>query len=371
MKTTIIITVGTSILMNLKRDHQDLYQMVENERYADAARKIAGHDIPTVKKMSAELNSTISMIESGMIETLRCILITSDTDGGRKSARLLEKIFSSENTSYGFENVNSVDVAGLSDSRFEVFRKTGLTNLVSVICSLIRQYQGGVAINNTGGYKAEIAFAGIIGQAFAVPVYYQFEDFSNIIELPPLPVSVDVLLWKDNLEMFMELKEKNEVRLADEWNTGDERLSQVIETMDIDGETWLALTPAGHLFVQACEYTMSQRGLVNTKPLQEDQTPPEDKQVTLSGDHHGNDQLADFGRKLCKSRYVKRIISSMPYNPKAHDPVKRIDKIGSGWYVDFVMTGTDAGYTLRAEITAENYDEAKTMAALIISEITG
>ncbi len=369
MKTVTIITVGTSILMNLQREHPDIYQLVEKEQYREAAAQIVTRDIPVIKRMSAELNSTISMIESGMIETLRCFLIASETESGKQSARLLESIFRHERADFSFDQVAIEIIEGLSNEKFEIFRKTGLKNLVSTLCTLIRQYQGGISINNTGGYKAEIAFAGIVGQAFGVPVYYQFEDFSNMIELPPLPISVDVLLWRDHLELFMELKEKNEVRITEDWVSQDERLAQIIETTRIDGETWLSLTPMGHLFVQASEFSMSGKGLVTVTPLPEYDTPPEQKGITLSGDHHGNKQLADYAAKICKSPYIKRITNSMPYNPKAHDPVKRIQHVGNSWFVDFVLTGTNEGFTLRAEVTAGTYDEAKTMAAKIISEV--
>ena len=55
-----------------------------------------------------------------------------------------------------------------------------------------------IAINATGGYKAQISFAGMIGQALGIPVYYLFEKFSKVIKLPPQPVALDLSLWLEN-----------------------------------------------------------------------------------------------------------------------------------------------------------------------------
>ena len=69
----------------------------------------------------------------------------------------------------------------------------GLRNLVREIATLLRQRPDNeaVAINATGGHKAQTSFAGLIGQVFRVPIDYQFESFPIAIELPPLPVSFD------------------------------------------------------------------------------------------------------------------------------------------------------------------------------------
>lgn len=51
-----------------------------------------------------------------------------------------------------------------------------------------------VIINATGGFKAEIAYAVLIGQLFDVPVYYIHEMFRDIIEILPLPIQWDFSL---------------------------------------------------------------------------------------------------------------------------------------------------------------------------------
>ena len=70
-----------------------------------------------------------------------------------------------------------------------------------IVAGIARLYRGHdkageqVLLNATGGYKAQISFAGIIGQVFGISVFYQFEDFPRAIKLPPLPVAFDLNDW--------------------------------------------------------------------------------------------------------------------------------------------------------------------------------
>ncbi|MEA2059529.1 MAG: hypothetical protein U9P10_03190 [Thermodesulfobacteriota bacterium] len=68
-----------------------------------------------------------------------------------------------------------------------------------IIGEIVRAYGSEqILINATGGYKAQISFAGMIGQALDIPVCYMFERFAEVIELPPQPVSLDLGFWIEN-----------------------------------------------------------------------------------------------------------------------------------------------------------------------------
>jgi len=72
----------------------------------------------------------------------------------------------------------------------------GLRSLVATLISLIRKERAGgreVLVNATGGFKAEIAYATLVGLLFDVPVYYIHEAFQDIIEMPPTPIGWDNL----------------------------------------------------------------------------------------------------------------------------------------------------------------------------------
>lgn len=368
MKTTTIVTAGTSIINNIARSFPELRSVFETGDYDRAAKICAALETQRLKQLSAELNSTISMIDSGIIDPVRMFLIASDTEDGRKVSALLTRVFAAAGGEYSFREIKVISVTGLNDADFRTFRTKGLRNFVTVICGILRQYTSGVAINNTGGYKAEIAFAGVIGQTFGVPVYYQHEKFGNMIELPPLPVTVDFSLWLDNLELFMELKNKNEIKVPAGFNNRNEKLHQLIDSEEIDGGLWISLSAAGHLFIQSCEYQMTRYGYNIGSVIPEDGTPRNQKEINLCGDHHGNNLLREFGRKICGSKYITKIVHSLPYEPRANEPVRRIICEHGKWYIDFVMTDTDLGYALRGECTARNEEEAKLIAAKVTSE---
>jgi hypothetical protein len=53
-----------------------------------------------------------------------------------------------------------------------------------------------VLINATGGFKAQIAYATLLGILYRVEVNYIHEDFGDIIQLPLVPISYDLLMWR-------------------------------------------------------------------------------------------------------------------------------------------------------------------------------
>lgn len=369
-KHTTIVTVGTSLMGNISRNYKQLQNDFANENYTEIANEVSKMSLENQQMLSAELNSTISMISAGIIETTRLILLVSDTENGRKCGNVLSTIFSLPETNYKFNNVEVEVIEGLNDESYQTFKHEGLRNLISIVSKYLREYAGSVCINNTGGYKAEIAYAGIIGQAFKVPVYYQFENFGTMIELPPLPISFDFDLFIKNIDMFMELYSNGcskMLEIKDDDVFDYEELSSVVEKEEIDGKTYSVISPAGIIFVEAASYSLYRQGFLKESNIAQCNTAPKDKEINLCNSHHGNNLLLKFGKKICKSPYVSRIICSLPYNPHAEDPVRRITHENGRWYIDFVMIETDAGYTLRAEITASNLDEAKQIAARIYS----
>src|SRR5207237_5612422 len=105
-----------------------------------------------------------------------------------------------------FQRVEPRCVPGLQDANAREFRTRGLRNLARLLASTLREYGPEYcAINATGGYKAQIAIAVLLGQALQVPVYYLFERFPEIISFPPMPVSLDLDLWTEHADLFTAL----------------------------------------------------------------------------------------------------------------------------------------------------------------------
>ena len=67
-------------------------------------------------------------------------------------------------------SVEKIPDLDYEESRFKV---KGLRSLVSTLIKLVREYNasGEVSINATGGFKAEMAYANLIGLLFNVPVF--------------------------------------------------------------------------------------------------------------------------------------------------------------------------------------------------------
>ncbi|SFS97810.1 hypothetical protein SAMN05216365_13742 [Porphyromonadaceae bacterium NLAE-zl-C104] len=99
--------------------------------------------------------------------------------------------------------------------------------------------------------------------------------------------------------------------------------------------------------------------------LIETDIPPENKKVKLSGDHHGNDKLKVFARKLLRSKYVKEIINNIDFSPTTVNLIK--EKYADGT-IDIVLYWEDAGYGMKIQTTGRNYRETEAIAEIIRKE---
>src|SRR5439155_17166523 len=123
----------------------------------------------------------------------------------------------------GHTPVETIRVPDLQDRDPRLFRTRGLRNLAREICAVIRQRSAvACAINATGGYKAQIAIAVLLGQALGVPVYYKHELFTEIIAFPPMPVALDFEVWLRASGMLFDLERSTTPvpagRYADDWD---------------------------------------------------------------------------------------------------------------------------------------------------------
>lgn len=192
-----IATVGTSLIGSLKRSQID-WELPAQE----IASKLDKLEDPG--KISAEISSILSIIDEQLLnEQQNLYLLCSDTKEGKKINEILKAYFISL-----FHRVHTITIEHLNGEKPEFFKEEGLRNLVKVIVQIIKsvpERESACIINATGGYKAQISFAGLIGQVLKIPVYYQFEGFSSVVQLPVLPVSLDYKLWLKNFSLFQEL----------------------------------------------------------------------------------------------------------------------------------------------------------------------
>lgn len=187
---TYITTVGTSLLFNargaLKLERDTALaptQLLDYLRSCDPIRA------------SAESNSLSRLLQPRD----HVVFLHSHTDEGRLCAESLCDFYASQEY-----HSSTCEVTDLHYDQRR-FKARGLRALVAALCRLIRQARQAereVAINATGGFKAEIAYATLVGLILHVPVFYIHEKFQEVIEMPPTPVAWDYALLADYDEFF-------------------------------------------------------------------------------------------------------------------------------------------------------------------------
>lgn len=321
--TTLICTVGTSLLFpnleGLKQGLADNRLAPEHQALAEAYRR---NDWPAVatalrrlppddRLCGAEINSIASLAEKAHIAP-HCGLyfLHSSTAHGRNIAAVLKAYYEAT----GPAPVETVEVEDLQDDDPKRFRTKGLRNLARAICCIIRERSAEFcAINATGGYKAQIAVAVLLGQALGVPVFYKHERFSEIIAFPPMPVALDFDLWMQASGLLYDLAQTYEPVLAatyaEEWS---EKYESLVERVAIDGEDYLELSPVGQIFHDTFrERFRRSRDQVLPPPAQQ-KYPPKLEKSGWPGEHP---EVEHFLKKVTEE--VPQVIqcATFYYNP--------------------------------------------------------
>jgi putative CRISPR-associated protein (TIGR02619 family) len=238
---TILTTVGTSLLSNARRDlrvaQPDTQQIANYLRHTEAI------------KASAETNSLSRLLQSND----RVVFLLSQTDEGHRCAAALASYY--ENNAYPTRIIEVPDLA-YAESRFKM---RGLRSLVATLIDQIRheKAQGRqVVINATGGFKAEIAYATLVGLLFDVPVYYIHEAFHDIIEMPPTPIGWDYSLLADHEEFFAWIDA--DLRPTREVDGRLPGLPNDIRLLLAEEDDFTLLSPAGEAFYGAYRDRLAQ-----------------------------------------------------------------------------------------------------------------
>lgn len=243
---TVLTTVGTSLLTNFRRD-----------------RAISGDQTPTLddlreylaqtpaERASAETNSLMRLLQ----EDDYLVFLRSETPEGQLCTEALQRHYQQ----LGYQ----CRVEEIPDLRYDAhqFKVRGLRALAATMARVVRQQKQQhrqVIINATGGFKAEIAYAVLIGQLFEVPVYYIHEAFKDIIEIPPLPVGWDYSLLV-NYEDFFDWIEAD-LRSESEAHSWLQGLPEAIKMLLSEEEGYVMLSPAGEAYLEAYRFELSLPG---------------------------------------------------------------------------------------------------------------
>lgn len=248
--STLLCTVGTSLFRaNLDKLPSDRHRKLS----AAYAGKDWGATAAELRRLSpkdrtcgAEINSIAGLRDKGWIAPdARLLFFHSDTDDGRDTALVLRHYYQGSGPS-----PEARPVVGLQDQDPRRFRTEGLRNLAKGLCRAARDYgSASCAVNATGGYKAQIAVAVLLGQSLSMPVFYKHELFSEIIAFPPMPVALDFEYWLEVSGLLSLLaRETDPVPLKDCAEFASERLESLVERTEIGGKIYVELSPTGQIF---------------------------------------------------------------------------------------------------------------------------
>jgi len=299
-RDVIICTVGTSLLTNIDTPYKpeagisaELHEKLQQARRSDndvALLKLLLEIEPTSRICGAEINSIEDALTTKSLNLRHLFLFVSDTVDGRKMGDLLARYYR-QRRDLDLETSEFVAVEKLQDKEPKDFKIHGLRNLVREMGKVIQRYTSDrIVINATGGYKAQIAIAVVIGQTLGIPVLYRHERFSEIIDFPPMPVAFDYSLLGENSALLTDFERGEAFSLA-EVGELDERLRVLLEEVDVDGEPVFELGAIGEIFMLG----------YRQRVLKPHALPPaaEDKKRPPSfSDHHYPKGFEEFVRKV-------------------------------------------------------------------------
>jgi len=181
---TIITTVGTSLLTNRDDRPWAGWRFGSALPEPDDVRRWLITAAP--ERASAEIHTWSKLEILTEPKGEKVLLVHSHTPDGRYCAERLKEYAQRKRLP-----VESREVSQLSYSDAETFHR-GLRQLVRVLAEAVRSGRaaGEVAIAATGGFKAEIAIANLVGALLGAPVYYIYEQFKQLIKLEPLPIAL-------------------------------------------------------------------------------------------------------------------------------------------------------------------------------------
>ena len=219
------------------------------------------HLPPALRLLGAEINSIAAMISKCFLleDRIRLVFMVSDTEDGANIGAILKHYFSNRDCVIGFRECTCLPVKGLQDEKPTVFQVEGLSNLVRIMGEQLRKWGSeSIAINATGGYKAQIALAVAFGQVTHTPVYYKHERFDQVIRFPRMPFAIDLSLVDAHLPLWANLAEPGACLTAKEMDAmlpgdeeGREQICPMMDSIDDGNKTYFAISALGLVYWEA------------------------------------------------------------------------------------------------------------------------
>ncbi len=225
-----IVSVGTSLISNqmesnrgnvIDLDNLQCETLVDHARgitclgssfYQQSWKKLVAWfntltDVDSVAKASAEMSTMLPPSAQGrkkLEEDDIIILVYTSTPEGQFCAEgiklLIKDKWSQIGSNTWAEGIVTLHppIPGLGSADDDAFSSVGLPHFIQAIQGLIENANKDrhqVILIPTGGYKALIPYMIIAGVLEKVPSWYVYEHSSSVLELPPLPLHVDIPSW--------------------------------------------------------------------------------------------------------------------------------------------------------------------------------
>lgn len=219
MRNLIISTVGTSLITN-KASKEELKKLYEYSNCNDddcpqeikdlvtsfipkILEELKTSDIRTLRKSSAELNGILGFYNDNLSNGKGDfhILICTDTFQGKKAAEVVKDFLQQHEIAcyiYFPRKLSTKDKESFSE---------GVKNLLKYFDETLPNYRKQnyqIVFNLTGGFKSMQGFLNTIAMFYADKVIYIFESrLSELIEIPRLPIKIDLEFFKENADKLL------------------------------------------------------------------------------------------------------------------------------------------------------------------------
>jgi len=161
------------------------------------------------KEACAELTSLIKFCELKK-EDIEVYLMASDSI----SSHIISELLAETLDGYKVENctikVNYNEkndcIKGLNINDEIIFKKEGISSIISRYQSVWENSYQNTYFNITGGYKGVIPIITLMGQVFDFTIFYSFENTNRIIEMPKIPMKYDDQFFNKFYNEFIEIE---------------------------------------------------------------------------------------------------------------------------------------------------------------------
>jgi len=317
-RSALICTVGTSLLTNINaKEHRAdsgvsaeeklaMQALLEAKQIPQLAKRLAGLD-PKSSICGAEINSIEDSFAKLGSSVEHLHFLVSETEDGKKVGELLKAYYFERADKLGLKTVEYHIIEKLQDADPKLFKTQGLRNLVRISGEIIsKRGVNNVAFNATGGYKAQIAIAVVLGQALELPVLYRHERFYEIIDFPPMPITFDYKLLGENASIFASSQKMDFT--SEEVESLDERVRVLFDEVEVDGEILYGLSAIGQIYIEGFRQRSIKRGIkLESVPLTEKKDP------SFRDDHYP-DGFKAFVAKICQEVAWVKTAHSLPYH---------------------------------------------------------